>query len=124
MNAPQRAPMRSRWKSPRRWDVVWHALVDANELRRWFALEARVTPGPGGSIWLSWDDQFEGECPIRIWEPPHHLQTAWPEPGVATLSRESDQPQRAEPPVHLRHGRRLSGDRPSMESAARLLRIS
>lgn len=28
---------------------VWKALTDANELARWFPLEARVTPGPGGT---------------------------------------------------------------------------
>jgi uncharacterized protein YndB with AHSA1/START domain len=29
---------------------VWKALTDANELARWFPLEARVTPGVGGKI--------------------------------------------------------------------------
>ena len=35
-------------------DIVWKALAEAEELARWFPLEARVTPGVGGSIWLSW----------------------------------------------------------------------
>ena len=27
-------------------DVVWHALTDAEELTRWFPVDARVKPGP------------------------------------------------------------------------------
>ena len=29
---------------------VWKALTDAAELTRWFPLQARVTPGTGGSM--------------------------------------------------------------------------
>ena len=35
-------------------EEVWKALTDANELARWFPLEARVTPGLGGNIFVSW----------------------------------------------------------------------
>jgi uncharacterized protein YndB with AHSA1/START domain len=35
-------------------EEVWKALTDANELARWFPLEARVTPGLGGKIFVSW----------------------------------------------------------------------
>ena len=31
-------------------DKVWKALTDAQELKKWFPLEARVTPGAGGEI--------------------------------------------------------------------------
>lgn len=37
-------------------DEVWQALTDARELTRWFPVEARVEPGLGGSIWLSWGE--------------------------------------------------------------------
>lgn len=55
-------------------DVVWHALTDAEELTRWFPVDARVKPGLGGSIWLSWGSGCEGEAPITGWEPGRHLQ--------------------------------------------------
>lgn len=60
-------------------EAVWKALTDAEELTRWVALDARVTPGQGGSIWLSWGVDAEGEIPIEIWEPNRHLRQG-PEP--------------------------------------------
>lgn len=59
-------------------DAVWKALTDARELTRWFPLNARVRPGEGGSIWISWGQPFEGESAITIWEPNSHLKTGWP----------------------------------------------
>ena len=53
---------------------VWKALTDAEELMRWFPLDARSTPGPGGTIWFSWGPPYEGENRIEIWEPPRHLR--------------------------------------------------
>lgn len=50
-------------------DAVWQALTEAEELTRWFPVEARVQPGPGGSIWISWGGGTEGEAPITAWEP-------------------------------------------------------
>lgn len=55
-------------------EVVWTALTDAAELARWFPLAARVRPGVGGSIWISWGPECEGEAPITAWDPPHHFQ--------------------------------------------------
>ncbi len=49
-------------------DAVWKALTDAGELVRWFAPEARVTPGPGGAIFVSWGPGMEGEQKISLWE--------------------------------------------------------
>ena len=37
-------------------DAVWKALTDAEEITRWFAPDARVTPGQGGKVWLSWGE--------------------------------------------------------------------
>lgn len=55
-------------------DEVWRALTDARELTRWFPVEARVEPGLGGSIWLSWGEGAGGEAPITAWEPGRRLQ--------------------------------------------------
>jgi len=41
---------------------------------RWFPLDARVTPGVGGSIWLSWRGAWQSEHEIAIWEPGHRLR--------------------------------------------------
>jgi uncharacterized protein YndB with AHSA1/START domain len=57
-------------------EEVWKALTDAEELVRWFPLEAKVTPGPDGSILMRWDGKSEFERGrIQIWEPNRHLRT-------------------------------------------------
>ena len=57
-------------------DAVWKALTDVEELTRWFPLEARVTPGTGGSIWMRWDDASDfDDTRIEIWAPERHLRT-------------------------------------------------
>lgn len=48
---------------------VWKALADGAELQRWFPIAARVKPGVGGAVFLSWGPGCEGEAPITIWEP-------------------------------------------------------
>jgi uncharacterized protein YndB with AHSA1/START domain len=48
---------------------VRKALTEANELARWFPLKARVTPGRGRKIFVSWGPAFEGEAEILAWEP-------------------------------------------------------
>ena len=60
--------------------VVWRALTEAEELRRWFPVDARVKPGPG--VWLSWGPGLEAESRIEIWEPERHLRMVdeWPGP--------------------------------------------
>lgn len=55
-------------------DAVWRALTDAEELTRWFPVDARVQPGPGGSVWLSWGGGVEGTAPITAWEPNRRLE--------------------------------------------------
>jgi uncharacterized protein YndB with AHSA1/START domain len=52
---------------------VWRALTDAAELVRWFPLQARVTPGPGGTIRWAWDDAWSTEASIATWTPPRRL---------------------------------------------------
>lgn len=60
--------------SPRQ---VWEALATGEGIMRWFAPKARVTPGVGGGIWMSWGGEFEGENKIDVWEPDKHLRTTW-----------------------------------------------
>lgn len=56
---------------------VWRALSDGAELQRWFPIAARVKPGLGGSVFLSWGPMCEGEAPITLWEPGRAI--AWTE---------------------------------------------
>jgi uncharacterized protein YndB with AHSA1/START domain len=55
-------------------EAVWKALTDAEELSRWFPIRARVAPGVGGSIWISWGPPYEGTSSIEIWEPGRRLR--------------------------------------------------
>jgi uncharacterized protein YndB with AHSA1/START domain len=61
--------------------TVWRALTEGEELKRWFPLDARVTPGAGGAVWLSWGEGMDWEAPIEIWEPNRHLRTVDPAPS-------------------------------------------
>jgi uncharacterized protein YndB with AHSA1/START domain len=56
-------------------EAIWKALTDAEELARWFPLSAKVTPGAGGKILLSWGPGCEGEARIDAWEPGRRLRT-------------------------------------------------
>jgi uncharacterized protein YndB with AHSA1/START domain len=55
-------------------EEVWRALTDAGELVRWFPLQARVTPGKGGTIFWGWDDRWAWESQIDAWEPGKRLR--------------------------------------------------
>ena len=57
-------------------DELWKALTEPNQIQSWFAPEIRVTPGQGGSIWMSWGEGMEGESKIEKWEPGRHLTTS------------------------------------------------
>jgi uncharacterized protein YndB with AHSA1/START domain len=62
-------------------EAVWQALTDAGELMNWFPLDARVTPGAGGEVWLSWEDLcIEWPQKIQLWEPNKHLRTTYTKP--------------------------------------------
>jgi uncharacterized protein YndB with AHSA1/START domain len=58
-------------------EAVWNALTDPEELKRWFPLDARVKPGPGGEIFLSSrDSPRRGRSSLRArapWRPRRHL---------------------------------------------------
>lgn len=53
---------------------VWRALTEAEELVRWFPLQARVEPGKGGTMEWSWGEHWRWETRIDAWEPPRLLR--------------------------------------------------
>jgi uncharacterized protein YndB with AHSA1/START domain len=53
---------------------VWAALTKAEELVRWFPLDASVTPGEGGSMHWSWAGAWDWDTRIDIWDPLHRLR--------------------------------------------------
>lgn len=56
---------------------VWKALTDAADLVRWFPLEATVEPGEGGSVFMSWKNEFAATSKILAWEPQRRLAIVW-----------------------------------------------
>jgi uncharacterized protein YndB with AHSA1/START domain len=66
-------------------ETVWRALTEGEELKRWFPLDARVTPGVGGAVWLSFGGGMDWEAPIALWEPNRHLRTVDPPPSKAAV---------------------------------------
>lgn len=63
-------------------DAVWKALNDAEELTRWFPLDAGVNPD--GSIWMSWGGDFRFEGRPEIVDPPRRLRSTGGPGGMAT----------------------------------------
>jgi uncharacterized protein YndB with AHSA1/START domain len=63
-------------------EVVWRALTEGNDLACWYPLEARVTPGRGGSVTISFGAGMEATERIEIWEPGKHLRTYAGPPGA------------------------------------------
>jgi len=57
-------------------EEVWRAISEGEEIKRWFTVDARVNPGPGGSIWMSFGEGMDWESPIEIWEPNRHLRAS------------------------------------------------
>jgi uncharacterized protein YndB with AHSA1/START domain len=77
MTRPRREKTRSIETSidiPADAEVVWKALTDAEELTRWFPLEARVKPGMGGHIWMSWRGEWSEKARIDVWRPNEQLR--------------------------------------------------
>jgi uncharacterized protein YndB with AHSA1/START domain len=66
-------------------ETVWRALSDGEEVKRWFSPDARVTPGVGGAVWLSWGGGMDWEAPIEIWEPNRHMRTIDPAPSTLAV---------------------------------------
>jgi len=75
---------------------VWKALTEAEELMRWFPLEARVVPGVGGSMWLSWGYPVVAESIIDVWEPGQRLRTTESRPlGILLQPNQIENPPRS-----------------------------
>jgi len=55
-------------------EQVWEAISQAEGLKRWFPLDAGVTPGEGGSMTWSWGEGCEGTAEISAWEEGSHIQ--------------------------------------------------
>lgn len=66
-------------------ETVWRAISEGEELKRWFTLDARVRPGAGGGVWMSFGEGMEWETPITVWEPNRHLGTADPAPSTLAV---------------------------------------
>lgn len=65
--------------------TVWRAISEGEELKRWFPLDARVTPGEGGAMWMSFGEGMDWETPITLWEPNRRLQTSDPAPSTLAV---------------------------------------
>lgn len=66
-------------------EEVWRAITEGEGITRWFAPEARVEPGMGGTILLSWGPGMEGVAPITAWEPGRRF--AWTERAGSELPK-------------------------------------
>src|SRR5262249_48486691 len=56
---------------------VWKAISEADEVTKWFSEEARISPGEGGSYWVSWREGVEGnEQRIDVWYPRRRLRVS------------------------------------------------
>lgn len=64
-------------------EVVWKAITEAEELVRWFPLEAKVEPGEGGSVWVSWGDGMAWSSRIAVWEPNRRFRSVDEAPADA-----------------------------------------
>jgi uncharacterized protein YndB with AHSA1/START domain len=53
-------------------EAVWKALTDADELTRWFPLEAGKNPD--GTLWMSWRNEFKWDSRIEIADAPRHFR--------------------------------------------------
>lgn len=49
-------------------EALWNAISTGPGIETWFAPTAKVLPGLGGSIWLSWGPGMEDEAPISLSE--------------------------------------------------------
>jgi uncharacterized protein YndB with AHSA1/START domain len=67
---------------------VWKSLTEAEELIRWFSEQARVTPGEGGTCWVSWGEGQEGESAIDAWQPGKRLLLRQLPPAAETCGEQ------------------------------------
>jgi uncharacterized protein YndB with AHSA1/START domain len=67
---------------------VWRALTEAEALTNWWPLEARVKPGAGGTMWMSWGAPYEFETAIEVWEAPRRLRSVYQAGGAEPVGVE------------------------------------
>ncbi len=58
-------------------DLVWKAITDDAELRRWFCPEARLEPRVGGEVLWRWGELYSWPQRIEAFEPGRHLRTRY-----------------------------------------------
>lgn len=73
-------------------DQVWKALTDATELTRWFPPDARVTPGPGGAIFISWGGAWSSDLKIDAWEEGRRLRLVEERPSFGADGQQTERP--------------------------------
>lgn len=49
-------------------EAVWEAISNADELERWFPLNAEIEPGVGGTVTIDWGPDVRGTADIEAWE--------------------------------------------------------
>ena len=62
-------------------EALWEALATGSGLARWFAREAEVKPGVGGSVRVSWGAGEDWESRIDVWEKDARLVISSEMPG-------------------------------------------
>jgi len=77
---------------------VWRARAQGAEIAKGYALEARVSPGVGGTIFVSWGEGMGAESPIDVWDPPRRLRHR------AGKNRETDVPLSVDGSIEARDG--------------------
>ncbi len=70
-------------------DVVWRAISEADELIRWFPMEAEIEPRVGGRLWVSWGEGLAWTSRIEVWEPNRRQRSVTEPPEGAAASAES-----------------------------------
>ena len=55
-------------------DAVWKAITEADEMKRWFPLDAQAKPGIGGHIVRLWGEVCTWRTEIDSWQPNAHLR--------------------------------------------------
>lgn len=66
-------------------EAVWKALVDADEIVRWYAPAAEVEPREGGRYWVSWGEGMAGVSRIEAFDAGSRLLLAHVWDGAADL---------------------------------------
>lgn len=64
-------------------DAVWEAISSAEELQRWFPLNAEIVPGVGGTVTIDWGPDIRGTGDIEAWDEGERLvyvERPWGEP--------------------------------------------